>query len=141
MSTTGYAGDITLQQTWEMLETRPDVHLLDVRTMAEWQWVGMPDLSSLAKQPLMVEWMTFPGGQVNAQFLAQFEAQNPPKDHTYVCLCRSGGRSMLAAQLLTSAGYTNCYNILHGFEGDKDGANHRNTTGGWRLAGLPWAQG
>jgi rhodanese-related sulfurtransferase len=55
-------------------------------------------------------------------------------------LCRSGARSRAAAMALTAAGYTSCYNIAEGFEGNPDAERHRGTTGGWKAAGLPWAQ-
>ena len=87
-----------------------------------------------------IEWNTWPGGQPNPDFLQQLEAQ-VGKDAPVMFLCRSGGRSHSAATVAAQAGYAEAYNILQGFEGDKDAAGHRNTLGGWRLAGLPWVQG
>ena len=63
-----------------------------------------------------------------------------PSDTPVLFICRSGGRSNMAATALAAAGFTRCYNILEGFEGDKDAHGQRNRTGGWRAAGLPWYQ-
>jgi rhodanese-related sulfurtransferase len=63
-----------------------------------------------------------------------------PKDTPVMFLCRSGVRSNAAAEAATRAGWKQAYNILEGFEGDKDAEQHRNTVGGWRKTGLPWTQ-
>ena len=62
------------------------------------------------------------------------------KDQPVMFLCRSGARSHAAAEAAMRAGWRETYNILEGFEGDKDAEQHRNTVGGWRKAGLPWTQ-
>ena len=88
---------------------------------------------------LAVEWQTYPGGRENPEFLAELAAA-VPKDQPVMFLCRSGARSNAAAEAATRAGWKEAYNILEGFEGDKDANQHRNTVGGWRKAGLPWTQ-
>lgn len=108
--------------------------LVDVRTKAELEWVGR------VPGAVTVEWNTWPGGKPNPDFVAQLEAQ-VPKNSPVMFLCRSGGRSNSAAAAASKAGYAQAYNILEGFEGDKDSQGHRNTSGGWRVAGLPWVQG
>ncbi len=108
--------------------------LIDVRTKAELEWVGR------VPGGVNVEWNTWPGRKPNPEFLAQL-AEHADKDDTVMFLCRSGGRSQSAALAATQAGYAECYNILEGFEGDKDAGHHRNTVGGWRFRGLPWIQG
>jgi rhodanese-related sulfurtransferase len=80
-----------------------------------------------------------PGRRAQPHFLAELKRQVDP-EALVMFLCRSGARSM-RPRLATEAGYTNCYNILEGFEGDKDANGHRNKVGGWRKAGLPWIQG
>lgn len=108
--------------------------LVDVRTKAELEWVGRVPGS------LAVEWNTWPGGKPNPDFIPNLETQ-VGKDTPVMFLCRSGGRSHNAAIAATQAGYGESYNVLEGFEGDKDSESHRNTSGGWRVAGLPWTQG
>ncbi|MEQ8442263.1 MAG: rhodanese-like domain-containing protein [Alphaproteobacteria bacterium] len=138
----GYKDDIPIQGAWDILKDEPGAALIDVRTAAEWQFVGVPILDSIGKQTVLVEWIRFPGGAANPDFVQQVvDAVGDDKDASLLFLCRSGQRSQGAATALTQAGYTNCYNILEGFEGDKDTDGHRGRVGGWKVAGLPWAQG
>lgn len=136
-----YAGDISPKDAWKILESETDAVLVDVRTAAEWQFVGVPLLDSLGKQAVLAEWIRFPGGSPNPDFVAQVQDAVGDGDPAILFLCRSGQRSQGAAASLTQAGYTKCYNILEGFEGDKDAEGHRGMSGGWKVAGLPWAQG
>ena len=138
--TDGYAGDITPKDAWDLLQKDPKAVLVDVRTHAEWAYVGLPDLSPLGKDLRMISWVLFPKGDVNPEFTDDLEDQVADKDATVLFLCRSGVRSIAAAKAATEAGYAKSYNILTGFEGDKDVANHRGTMGGWKVDGLPWVQ-
>lgn len=134
-----YAGDLTAQQSWDRLQKDSDAVLVDVRTRAEWSFVGFPDLSMLGKQPLMVEWQSFPTMALNTAFLDQIAA-NVELSAPILCLCRSGARSASAAAALTAAGYTQAYNIAAGFEGDPSPQGHRGSVNGWKADGLPWRQ-
>ena len=136
-----YAGDVDVTETWRRLLEDPDAVLIDVRTTAEWNFVGLPDLSPLEKQVLQSEWKSFPSMALNPDFLAEVEQADIDKNAAVLLLCRSGQRSRDAAIRLTAAGYKNCYNVAGGFEGDKNAAGHRGTVGGWQFAGLPWIQG
>lgn len=136
-----YAGDISPLEAWEKLKDDPDSVLVDVRTEAEWAWVGQVDLSELGKKHLYVEWNQFPSGQPNPDFLEQVTGVLAQKDHTILFLCRSGVRSKHAAIALSGLGYQKCFNIAYGFEGDKDTNQHRGSINGWKVAGLPWKQG
>lgn len=135
-----YAGDISPQTAWEILTDDPDAVLIDVRTDAEWKYVGVPDLSTLGKNPLLLSWKIFPEMEVNPNFAEQVSAAGVGQDHTVVLICRSGQRSAAAAEALTAAGFRRCYNIAEGFEGDKDTSGHRGRTDGWKVRGLPWIQ-
>lgn len=128
-----YAGDVTATEAHSMLIERPDSVLLDVRTAAEWTWVGVPDVAGTR----FVEWVRWPGGQPNPTFVEE-ATSGLDEARVVLVLCRSGARSAAAATALTAAGFTEVYNVSDGFEGDLDHENHRR--GGWRGAGLPWRQ-
>ncbi|HEU4548967.1 MAG TPA: rhodanese-like domain-containing protein [Rhizomicrobium sp.] len=143
-SSSEYAGDVTPTDAWETLKADPRAQLIDVRTNAEWNFVGVPDLAALGRRVHCVEWLTFPAGTPNPDFVAQIKsalaAAGAAPDSPLLLLCRSGGRSRAAAIALTRAGFKACYNIVEGFEGDRDGLGHRGSVGGWKAAGLPWRQ-
>ncbi|MBC6405338.1 MAG: rhodanese-like domain-containing protein [Rhodospirillales bacterium] len=142
MSHTGsYAGDLDPTETWARLKRDPKARLIDVRSEAEWTFVGLPDLSGLAKQPLLLAWQHFPGMRMNPEFVEQLSAELSDKDGPLFFLCRSGQRSMHAAAALTAVGYRQCYNVVEGFEGRHDAEGHRGTIAGWKARGLPWRQG
>lgn len=136
----GYAGDVTPAIAWKILSEREDAVLIDVRTRAEWNYVGLPDLEALAKKPALAEWQVFPGMQTNREFVASLSAALPDKGAALLFICRSGARSAAAAKAMTAAGYSTCLNVSEGFEGPLDGGAKRGTTGGWKAAGLPWRQ-
>jgi rhodanese-related sulfurtransferase len=135
-----YAGDVPPKQAWDILSKDKDAVLVDVRTDAEWLFVGVPDLAGLGKAPVNVAWQTYPGMVLNPSFVDAVKTAAPDKDTQILFLCRSGQRSKSAAIALTQVGYRRCYNISEGFEGDKDVQAHRGTVGGWKFAGLPWKQ-
>ena len=138
--TMSYAGDLDPTETWARLKRDPKARLIDVRSEAEWTFVGLPDLSGLAKQPLLLAWQHFPGMRMNPEFVEQLSAELSDKDAPLFFLCRSGQRSMRAAAALTAAGYRQCYNVAEGFEGGHDAGGHRGTIAGWKARGLPWRQ-
>ena len=141
LSSGGYAGDVSAFTAWEAVKNSPNAVLVDVRTQAEWNFVGVPDLSSVGKQPLLIEWQIFPTMELNASFVDMVIAAAPDKSAPLYFLCRSGARSKSAAVSMTQAGYVNCYNIAPGFEGPHDGAQHRGSVEGWKASDLPWVQG
>lgn len=134
-----YAGDITPLEAWKLLSDNPRAVLVDVRTEAEWRFVGVPDLSSLGRDTVFIEWTTS-AGQPNQNFLAELKEQVPADTGPVVFLCRSGNRSIGAAEVATDAGITPAYNVLDGFEGHLNAQGHRGESG-WRAVGLPWKQG
>ena len=135
-----YAGDITPQQAWELLRDNPEAVLVDVRTEAEWRFVGVPDTSSIERPTVLIEWVDS-GGARNGEFVEQLtsalEGRNP--EAPVVFLCRSGQRSIGAAVAATNTGIAPSYNVLEGFEGPIDEFGHRGGSG-WRALGLPWRQ-
>ena len=126
-----YAGALLPAEAHKLMQA--GAKLVDVRTKPELLYVGKVP-SSVA-----VEWQTYPGNRENPEFIAELAAA-VPKDQAVMFLCRSGARSHAAAEAATRAGWREAYNILEGFEGDKDANGHRSTVGGWRKAGLPWVQ-
>jgi rhodanese-related sulfurtransferase len=134
-----YAGDLSPAEAYELLSNDPAAILVDVRTTAEWQYVGKPDLSALGREVVLAEWVTFPDGAPNPDFL-ETVAEVADKEAPVVFLCRSGVRSVAAANALTEAGYAKAYNVTEGFEGPPDGSGHRGTGAGWKVRGLPWRQ-
>jgi len=135
-----YAGDVTPTKCWERLATDPDAILIDVRTNAEWAYVGFPDLSSIGKELRMIPWQMFPKGEINAEFTQRVVATGAGADTPLFFICRSGQRSAHAAAAVTSLGYTQCFNVAYGFEGDKDAQGHRGNVAGWKVDDLPWVQ-
>ncbi|MGO1318463.1 MAG: rhodanese-like domain-containing protein [Cellulomonadaceae bacterium] len=129
-----YAGDLTPQQAWELLEKNPDAVLVDVRTDGEWRTIGVPDTTGAGHTPRFIEWNTAQGP--NPDFLTELRSADTNPDAPVLFLCRSGVRSVAAAQAATAAGYTQAYNILEGFEGAVDAQGAR-TIDGWRNDGLP----
>lgn len=126
-----YAGAFTPKEACEVWQLAPGAKLVDVRTRAEWDWVGR------IPGAVEIEWMSYPGNQPNADFLAHIKRQLD-REALILFICRSGVRSHHGAALATEAGYPACYNVLEGFEGDKDAKGQRGQVGGWRHAGLPW---
>ncbi len=135
-----YAGNLTPTEAWERLCNDPKACLVDCRSEAEWTFVGIPDLASIGKEPLLIAWQHFPGMQMNPQFVERLSAGVGDKDAPLFFLCRSGARSQAAAIAMTAAGHGHCYNVVEGFEGNHDADGHRGRTGGWKARDLPWRQ-
>jgi rhodanese-related sulfurtransferase len=132
--------DIPPQQVWEALRTDPKAQLVDVRTDAEWNFVGLPDLSDAGKQPVLIPWQVYPTMQVNGTFMDQVRQAGLTPDNKLYFLCRSGARSRAAAAAAQQAGFPHAFNIADGFEGPPDAAGHRGSTSGWKASELPWRQ-
>lgn len=128
-----YEGALTPAEANEVLQLAPGAKLVDVRTRAELDFVGR------IPGAVEIEWQFYPGYAVNTHFMAELKQQVDPES-LVLFICRSGHRSHRAAAAATEAGFPDCYNVLEGFEGDKDAKGHRGKVGGWRAAGLPWQQ-
>lgn len=127
-----YAGALLPAEAHVLMQS--GAKLVDVRTRAELDWVGR------VPGAVLVEWNGYPDGRRNPNFLDQL-GEVTGQDEPVMFLCRSGNRSHFAAAIATQAGWGECYNILEGFEGDRDPNQHRSSVNGWKLAGLPWIQG
>lgn len=135
-----YAGDIPPVEAWTMLSGSRAAQLVDVRTQPEWTFAGLPDLSALNRKTLTLSWKFYPSFELNQQFLAQLSSLVPDTSTPLLFLCKTGGRSADAAAAATAAGYTACYNIAGGFEGDANAGRQRGKVNGWKAADLPWEQ-
>ncbi|MDG1999428.1 MAG: rhodanese-like domain-containing protein [Amylibacter sp.] len=134
------------KETWDGLRNDKDAVLVDVRTHAEWSFVGLPDLSELGKELLLNQWAILPGMQQNPSFMDELDKQlDGAAPSKIYFLCRSGVRSLSAAHLVSEAlaargQSVDCVNIIGGFEGDLDQDRQRGNMNGWKNDGLPWRQ-
>lgn len=128
-----YEGALLPEEAYQIMQSAPGAKLVDVRSRAELDWVGR------IPGAVEAEWATYPGMKPNPHFLTQLQ-QQVDKEALVMFICRSGARSHAAATTATQAGYADCYNVLEGFEGDKNADNQRNALNGWRAAELPWEQ-
>ena len=126
-----YAGALLPAEAHRLMQA--GARLVDVRTKPELLYVGS------IPGALAIEWQTYPGSRPNPEFIGELAAVTK-KDEPVMFICRSGVRSHGAAEAALRAGWRETYNVLEGFEGDKDDQQRRNTVGGWRKAGLPWVQ-
>lgn len=140
-----YAGDVDPRTSFDALAAAKDAALVDVRTIAEWSFVGVADLSAIGKDIVMAEWQSFPTMARNPSFESDvataLKARGVSNKSPIYFLCRSGARSRAAAIAMTAQGFGSCFNITGGFEGDHDEKGHRGHVNGWKAQGLPWRQG
>lgn len=132
--------DVSPAEAWEALRSDPQAALVDVRTDAEWAFVGVPDLGAAGKQAVLIPWQVYPSMQVHAGFIDDLRRAGLTPEHKIYFLCRSGARSLAAGQAAVAAGFPHAFNIADGFEGPPDAAGHRGVEAGWKAASLPWRQ-
>lgn len=136
----GYADNVMPATAWKILTESKDAVLIDVRTRAEWNFVGLPELAPIGKRPTLLEWQAFPSMQPNEEFVSALGNAIADKSTPLLFLCRSGVRSAAAAKAMTAAGYSTCLNVAEGFEGPLDAQSKRGSAAGWKASGLPWRQ-
>ena len=144
MTAGGYKADVGAEEAWTRLGNDAGSVLIDVRSRAEWSFVGAPDLSSIGKQVVFAAWQDFPAMQIDPDFARSLDAMlaelDVDRDADLFFLCRSGGRSAATAAVMTAAGHANCFNVAGGFEGGHDENGQRGKIAGWKAADLPWRQ-
>jgi rhodanese-related sulfurtransferase len=144
VTTMTYAGDVSAKAAWDALGQDKSSTLIDVRCRAEWTFVGVVDLRPLGREPIQLEWQSYPTMGVNREFTAELDAELRKRgvrwDTALFFLCRSGARSRAAAEAMTAVGYQSCFNVAGGFEGDVDDQQHRGRLNGWKALNLPWVQ-
>ena len=138
--------EITPSESFEKLQNDNCV-LVDVRTDAEFVFVGQVDLTNIGGKSIIIPWKLFPAMSLNPRFQVNLEKElqklfsdKDLKDLDLIFMCRSGARSFEAAAYLSQFGYKNCYNLTNGFEGDINDKGHRSTINGWKAENLPWKQ-
>lgn len=140
LNTPLYTGDVSPTDAWNALSQNANAQLVDVRTQAEWSFAGVPSVDTLNKTVKTISWKFYPNFDVNPRFVEQLEAAVPDKSAPLYFLCKTGGRSTDAAIAATAAGYTQCFNIEGGFEGDINTNHQRGQVNGWKASRLPWQQ-
>ena len=139
-----YPGDVECSTAWKNLADNKNSILVDVRTSVEWNFVGLPDLSKLQKDIVLLEWQQYPAMNVNSAFITELssliEKVGGDQDTEIYFLCRSGVRSKSAAIAMTNEGFKNCFNVAGGFEGGHNEQKHRGQVNGWKASDLPWHQ-
>lgn len=131
---------INAREAYEILKEEREAMLVDVRTLAEWSFVGMPSLKELKKNVLTISWRLYPSMQVNPHFETQLMEEIPNRYTPLLFICRGGIRSEEAAKAMMAQGYTRCYRLSDGFEGPLDNSGHRGRISGWKAEHLPWEQ-
>lgn len=132
--------DVRPAEAYEAVRNDPNAMLVDVRTDAEWTFVGIPDLAAAGRQPALIPWQVYPAMGVNGAFVDQLRKAGATPLGPLYFLCRSGARSLAAAQAAQAAGFPQSFNVADGFEGPPDAEGHRGTVAGWKAEGLPWRQ-
>lgn len=132
--------DVGPDETWTALRDDPKAVLVDVRTDAEWNFVGLPELADLGKQVVLIPWQLYPTMQVNDAFPEHLRAAGLTPEHRLYFICRSGARSRSAGHAAQAAGFPHAFNVADGFEGPVDAEGHRGQVAGWKAEGLPWRQ-
>ena len=132
--------NITSIECFNKLSETSNSFLIDVRTKPEWEFIGIPDLSSLNKNTIFISWHIYPEMKINLFFENKLFESNIKKNDKLFLICRSGTRSYYAAKFLISHGYNHCFNIADGFEGKKNTLNQRSAINGWKYHNLPWKQ-
>lgn len=139
-----YAGNVSVDEAWRVLQQDEKSLLIDVRTKAEWAFVGAPDVSAAGKELARVEWQSYPTMDLNADFVESVKQivkdSGTSVDTNLFVICRSGARSTAAAIALSEAGFNVVHNVAGGFEGDLDSDQRRGRSNGWKASGLPWSQ-
>lgn len=139
-------GEADPAEAWRILSDDVDARLIDVRTRAEWGFVGVPDVQELGQSTLFIEWSVFPDMSVNTRFAEEVEqALGQGTRGPLLFLCRSGARSLRAAHAVAThfadrGEEVTCINVAEGFEGDLDAEGHRGSHNGWKARGLAWRQ-
>lgn len=126
--------DLLPKQAYQFLQDNPEALFVDVRSEAEHLFVGRP------VGAILIQWIDSTEWEINPDFVAHVKRAAGNASRPLVLICRSGRRSAEAGVMLESHGFTEVYNVVHGFEGELDDQHHRGAINGWRYDNLPWVQ-
>jgi rhodanese-related sulfurtransferase len=135
---------VTAKEAYAQWQAAPDkVKIIDTRTPEEFLFVGHPEMAWKIPVAIQVYQWDAEKKQFPMKPLPDFAArvsQIAKSDDTLMVMCRSGGRSAIAANMLAKAGFKNVYNVVDGMEGDANGDSASVPHGGWKNSGCPWTK-
>ncbi len=134
-----YKRNLLPKMAVEKLQNNPQALFVDVRSKAEYKYVGYPENS------ILIPWIDDPDWEPNPvafsdSVMQELDGRENLLNTEIILICRSGYRSNEALKCLENKGFTQVSHIASGFEGDLDENDHRGNLNGWRHDGMPWSQ-
>jgi len=134
-----YKRNLLPKMAVERLQNNPQALFVDVRSKAEFKYVGYPENS------ILIPWIDNPDWEPNPEVFSdlvmqELDGRENLSDTEIILICRSGFRSNEALKCLENKGFTQVSHVASGFEGDLDENDHRGNLNGWRHDGMPWSQ-
>jgi len=134
-----YKRNLLPKMAVERLQNNPQALFVDVRSKAEFKYVGYPENS------ILIPWIDDPDWEPNPEafsdaVMQELDGRENLSDTEIILICRSGFRSNEALKCLENKGFTQVSHVASGFEGDLDENDHRGNLNGWRHDGMPWSQ-
>ena len=134
-----YKRNLLPKMAVDRLQNNPQALFVDVRSKAEYKYVGFPENS------ILIPWIDDPDWEPNPEafsdaVMQELDGRENLSDTEIILICRSGFRSNEALKCLENKGFTQVSHVASGFEGDLDENDHRGNLNGWRHDGMPWSQ-
>ena len=134
-----YKRNLLPKMAVERLQNNPQTLFVDVRSKAEYKYVGYPENS------ILIPWIDDPDWEPNPKafsdlVMQELDSRKNLLNTEIILICRSGYRSNEALKCLENKGFTQVSHVASGFEGDLDENDHRGNLNGWRHDGMPWSQ-
>ena len=134
-----YKRNLLPKMAVERLQSNSQALFVDVRSKAEYKYVGFPENS------ILIPWIDDPDWEPNPEVFSdlvmqELDGRENLLNTEIILICRSGFRSNEALKCLENKGFTQVSHVASGFEGDLDENDHRGNLNGWRHDGMPWSQ-